>query len=477
MDPWEAFALGVGVTVCSGLVVAILGWLVQRWRRQQAVLSAVLTRFLGRDPNELTIVSRNYSSIDLPNVQLAIEASVRLAGGQARAIGYDSPHGGFFNDLRTLMSRGTQPCAAVGPVVYREVDVDVDRQLQCVENGLHLVELPHGKLVVHCRRVLLDNNAVQLEVLANPAELGTTFSEQIREQLQQVNVYRGRVLSLELGCQNAAGADGPVIRFHRLPPVQREEIVLPPETLDLLERNTVRFYRHAETLRRAGRSVRRGLLLHGCPGTGKTHTARWLAQSMEGVTVIFLTGDQLCQIKECCRVARLLAPSLVILEDVDLIATERNDQRHPIYQVTLHQLLNEMDGLVSEAPVIFLLTTNRAEVLEPALAARPGRIDQAIEYPLPDAACRQRLLELFGHGLHVVLKDPALVVAKTDGASPAFIQELVRKASLLAAEEESLHGGLLHVTDRHFEESLRELVLGCGQLTRNLLGFRASTLP
>ena len=61
--------------------------------------------------------------------------------------------------------------------------------------------------------------------------------------------------------------------------------------------------------------------------------------------------------------------------------------------------MNEMDGLGPQAEVIFLLTTNRPEVLEPALSARPGRIDQAIEFPLPDDGCRRRLFELYGRGL------------------------------------------------------------------------------
>jgi len=162
---------------------------------------------------------------------------------------------------------------------------------------------------------------------------------------------------------------------------------------------------------------------------------------------------------------------LVIMEDVDLIAAARDEYRHPAYQITLHQLLNEMDGLGSDAEVIFILTTNRPQAIEPALAARPGRIDQAIEFPLPDAECRRRLLELYGRGLTLDLAHPARLVAKTEGASPAFIQELVRKAALVAAEEDSTSNGGLWLKDAHFDEALHELLLCGGELTRNLLGF------
>jgi len=168
--------------------------------------------------------------------------------------------------------------------------------------------------------------------------------------------------------------------------------------------------------------------------------------------------------------ARLLAPTLVIMEDVDLIASARDERRHPMYQITLHQLLNEMDGLPGDTEVLFLLTTNRADVLEAALVSRPGRIDQAIEYPLPDAECRSRLFDLYGRGLNLVLKNRDELVARTEGTSPAFIQELLRKAALIAAEAAPEGCTELRVTDETVETALREMV-GGGELLRRLFGY------
>jgi ATP-dependent 26S proteasome regulatory subunit len=224
-------------------------------------------------------------------------------------------------------------------------------------------------------------------------------------------------------------------------------------------------------MRRSGRSLKRGLLLHGKPGTGKTYTAKWLAGSLDQVTTILISGDQLQSVKECCQLARMLAPSLVIMEDVDLIASERDEKRHPAYQVTLHQLLNEMDGLAGNTEVLFLLTTNRPEAIEPAIAARPGRIDQAIEFPLPDVDCRRRLLGLFGEGLTLDLQDAEHLIARMEGASPAFIQELVRKAALIAAEQ-APGASSIRVTDADFDVALQEMIYGGGELTRTLLGFK-----
>ena len=85
---------------------------------------------------------------------------------------------------------------------------------------------------------------------------------------------------------------------------------------------------------------------------------------------------------------------MVVVEDVDLIAEDRGEYpgQHPL----LFQLLNEMDGLAEDADVVFLLTTNRADLLEPALAARPGRVDQAVELGAARRRRRRRaLLELY----------------------------------------------------------------------------------
>lgn len=125
-----------------------------------------------------------------------------------------------------------------------------------------------------------------------------------------------------------------------------------------------------------------------------------------------------------------------------------------------------MDGLADDADILFLLTTNRPDILEPALASRPGRIDQAIDIPLPDRACRQRLFELYGRGLTLRLEHLPRLLDETEGVSAAFIRELLRKAALFAADE----GDGIVVEDRHIEDALRELVFEGGELTKRLLG-------
>jgi ATP-dependent 26S proteasome regulatory subunit len=116
--------------------------------------------------------------------------------------------------------------------------------------------------------------------------------------------------------------------------------------------------------------------------------------------------------------------------------------------------------------VVFLLTSNRPDLLEPALVARPGRVDLAVEVPLPDEACRRRLVELYGRGLTLRVADLDRLVEQTEGVSPAFIRELLRKAALLAvgSDEEIV------VEDHHLNQALLELVVEGGDLTKRLLG-------
>ena len=137
----------------------------------------------------------------------------------------------------------------------------------------------------------------------------------------------------------------------------------------------------------------------------------------------------------------------------------------------LFELLNEIDGMGGDADVIFVMTTNRADLLEPALASRPGRVDQAVDFPLPDPESRGRLLELFCEGIDVELPDPSRLVERTEGASPAFLRELVRKAGLFATV-----AGERTLSERHFDQALGELEEG-GRLTRSILGAGTDGAP
>jgi ATP-dependent 26S proteasome regulatory subunit len=276
--------------------------------------------------------------------------------------------------------------------------------------------------------------------------------------------YRGKVLSLDGGANYSGSARG--IMVHRLAHVRRDEVILPEATLKLLDRNVVSFIESREKLRSLGQSTRKGILLYGPPGTGKTHTIRYLAASLPGHTTLIITAGQMGLLSHYMALARLLQPSMVVIEDVDLIARAREDMNSSCEESLLNELLNEMDGLKDNADILFVLTTNRPEQLEAALAGRPGRIDQAIEVPLPDEIGRDKLVRLYGGGLMLTDAVTAEAVARTNGVSAAFIKELMRRV----AQSNVMRGDGGTVTSADLAEALDDMLFTGGRLNVKLLG-------
>ena len=128
--------------------------------------------------------------------------------------------------------------------------------------------------------------------------------------------------------------------------------------------------------------------------------------------------------------------------------------RNPCEESLLNRLLkHEMDGLREDAKVLFVLTTNRPDQLEEALTSRPGRIDQAIEFPLPDEDGRRKLIHLYGGGLKFGDELLPLLIQKTKGGSGAFIKELMPPFSAILFET-----GGQELTNRHVESALDEML-------------------
>jgi hypothetical protein len=439
---------------------------------EEPIFARRLRQHLGVDPSTLEIVSRGFEAVDRPNLQVALDAYLAGEGRGAETIGFVSPYAGFRSTSITELI--AQPRAGFfsdgagvqeGPVEYAEVELGEGRSLTCIDSALLLVATRDGPLALLIssgQEQMPFRGRIELQAMAPERELAESFLTELKAETRARNVYRGRVISLE---QESFGSLK--IKFHELPSVDRERIILPQGVLERIEAHTIVFARHAERLREARRHLRRGLLLHGPPGTGKTMTAMYVVGQLPGRTVLLLTGGGLGLVEQSVQFARMLEPSLVVLEDVDLVAEERTRQ-HMGQNAVLFELLNQMDGLTEDADIIFLLTTNRPDLLEPALAARPGRIDQAIEIPLPDAACRRLLFDLYAEGLQLEVVELDRLVERTRGVSAAFIRELLRKAALFAADENG--AGPLVVRGSHLDEALHDLVIEGGELTKTLLG-------
>jgi hypothetical protein len=428
-------------------------------------LSRRLRDHLGSDPSRWPVVKAAYPPYDLPNVHLALERWFAEDGRTHELIGMvGARHHGDLTLGDIIESADRYDRFVIGAVDYAHLPVAPDAELACVSCGFYLGAEGDERFAVLLRGPADEygRNKVEIEVLAREKEFADGLLARIDTLVREHNIFRGQVLSFE-GSEFGHGL-GP-FRFHPRPGLTREDIVLPAGLLERVERQVVGVARRREQLRAAGQHLRRGLLLYGPPGTGKTHTIRYLLSHLPQFTVVILAGTSIQAIGPACALARMLQPALVVLEDCDLIAEARDYGGGE--QPLLFQVLNEMDGLGDDADVAFLLTTNRADLLEPALVQRPGRVDLAVEIPLPDAEGRARLLDLYGSGLGLGGQVVTEVVARTEGTTASFTKELVRRAVLIAAERESPRTDPADV-----RTALDELLSDRDRLTRRLLGVR-----
>jgi hypothetical protein len=422
--------------------------------------------------SSLVAASRTFPVTSRADLQLALE-NIFATTYQAKLIGVHPQYSHESLSTAHLVVEGQFP-VFVGPLQHDEVDVGGPVPARCLQHGLwmgRIGKMPFSILLTPAHR-FGQERGVLVEVAVPPGEEGAGFSRgffrQLEELVNTAGTYKGKVISLE-ATDRYSGHVG-VIKVHRLRTVERREVILPARTLELLDRNVGEFIKQRDKLQRLGMPVKKGLLFYGPPGTGKTHTIHYLASQLKEHTTLLITAEQVGFLATYMQLARFLQPAMVVIEDVDLIARDREHMYGPCSESLLNKLLNEMDGLREDASIIFLLTTNRPEQLETALASRPGRVDQAIEFPLPDEEGRRKLIELYAHGL---VMDEVLVqrtIKKTRHASAAFIKELMRRSAQYHLEE-SQPGSL---QEKHLDAALEEMLFSGGTLNLKLLGADAA---
>jgi hypothetical protein len=436
---------------------------------ERITLSRILAGHLGEGAAEFEVVQESWPGYEHVNVQAGLDAWLADLRRTVELVGIASFEGAMFGlgdllaDQRRHGHVGLQP----GNPATVNLACGPDGQVRpCQRCAVYLVGEGEVRtaLLVRGASPEFGMERVSLQIVSsNPTSAVRTAAE-IRAAVLEHNVFRGQVLSFG---QEVFGHGKTLLQFHRRPTLTADELILPAETLAEVQRQVVEVARHKARLLAAGQHLKRGLLLYGPPGTGKTHTVRYLTSSLVGTTVLQLTGNAMHLIAEACSVARALQPAMLVIEDVDLIAEDRG--MHPGQHPLLFQLLNEMDGLAEDADVVFVLTTNRADLLEPALAARPGRIDQAVVLDLPDTDARRALFELYRGPLPVDTARLDDVLARTEGVTASFLKELLRRAALLAVTR-TPQGEELTVSADDLDAALEELLDTRNAMTRTLLG-------
>jgi hypothetical protein len=444
----------------------------------QLTFAALIHEHLGTDASALDVVEETWPSYEHVNVQVGLDAWLAAPGRSHTLVGVTNFRHNQF-DLARLMRRRDEPHyerLAPGSVARLNLPTGPDGEVRaCVVCAVYLVTEGDRRAVLLLRLGESDmgSSATRLEIAADDPAYAASVAVGVRAAALEHNVYRRQVISF--GGGDMFGERQTILSFHRRPSMSLDDLILPAPTVAAISRQVVGVAHHREQLLAAGQHLKRGLLLYGAPGVGKTHTVRYLMSELTETTIVLLAGNTLGMIGAACSVARTLQPAMIVIEDVDLIAEERGRYggEHPL----LFQLLNEMDGLAEDTDVVFLLTTNRPDVLEPALAQRPGRVDQAVAMELPDADSRRRLFALYRGALDVDESGLDGVVERTDGVTASFLKELLRRAAVRAAEDlpvpgPDAHGARLRVTAAQLDGALDELLDTRNAMTRVLLGGR-----
>lgn len=425
-----------------------------------------VTGHLGAPLQQLVLVSREFPPWEHVNVHRGVERYLAERGGGHEWYGVAGANRSKEELLGMLATARREATFEPGAVDFSTEAVGPDEAEEVVQFGLVATTAPDGTPVVVAMRGPIAHHGpaatVRFEVLAVERAVAGGVRDRIERLVGEHDVLRGKVLAF--GSSEYRGNE--LLTFLPRPGLEASDVVLPDGVLATIERHTVGIAEHADRLRAVGQHLKRGLLLHGPPGTGKTHTLRYLMGRLSGHTVIILTGGAMRFISKAAELARRLQPSLLVLEDVDLVAQDRS--LGPGTNPLLFSLLDAMDGVGADADVTFVLTTNRAEELEKALADRPGRVDLAVEIPRPDAAGRRQLLRLYGRDVDL-RADLEPVVAQTNGVTASFIKELLRRA-ILHQMHEGVREDPIPVDDAALARALREMNDSRESLTRSLLG-------
>lgn len=213
-----------------------------------------------------------------------------------------------------------------------------------------------------------------------------------------------------------------------------EGLTLAPGLKEELLRDATTFFSSEENYKAYDIPWKRGLLLTGPPGNGKTHAIKGLINAL-GKNCLYARSFS-CEnlsdqrnIREVFRRARATAPCVLILEDLDSLVTDKNRSF----------FLNELDGFAENRGILVIATTNHPERLDPAIVERPSRFDRKYLFDLPALAERRTYLHRWNGGLRAELRVAEATIEQvaelTGGFSFAYLKELVVSSTMRWAQE------------------------------------------
>ncbi len=330
----------------------------------------------------------------------------------------------------------------------------------------------HEKLVLRVRRIQF---GTFVEMASTDQDAAMAMLKRIADDALAHSIFRGQFIEIRYAGNPHRDYDYQfdsaemTVTFKPKPNITKDDIILDPKIEAILRRNLFDFFTHRHALHALGLPRKRALLFYGPPGTGKTHTCRYIHTLLQGITSILATGESLTRLQDLGKLARQLQPTLVILEDVDLVFQAR--EINP-YGAALGDLMDQLDGFTPDEEVIFMLTTNAIERVEAAIRDRPGRINQCLYFGMPTPDLRKRYLVQYLKAYGVSAVDFDHIVAQTEGTSQAFLKEYVLRTVQVAAESIGYSTDAVELKTEHFDIAFDELISHGDSAGHSIMGFR-----
>ena len=293
--------------------------------------------------------------------------------------------------------------------IFSDVQTDYAVHESCLTSGQMLLMKDGVRMIF-----MLVPGYFHIEAEGEHLELVGKILQDIKDYLQEHNFYRGKRLIF----------DG---RISFLNAGQRtwDSIILDPEVKKEIRLNTVGFLKNVARMQEFGIPPKRGIILAGAPGTGKTIVCKALMSEAENVTCIATDawGEMSAgYFSDLYELAQDLSPAMVFIEDIDFPGQERSDFYHG--SPSLLSLLAEMDGIEEKKAIVTIATSNCFEKLDKALSERPSRFDRVFKISRPDYQRRVEMLKCLSTKIPLPGDIIEYIAKRTEGFTPAQIQEV-----------------------------------------------------